>query len=245
MTLPQILVLRDDCEFSREMRRRGFEVFNLPLITTQRLSDLSLFHRFLESINDFDAIFITSVTAAAVFADQIGERLTNDLPSIYVLGERSRDLFSGRNIATEYRTTANTADELLGELGEEQFKARKILFICGDRSIRTIPDRLGRVAAVAEAVVYQTVETSVDKDDEVFRRAQSAEFRWVCFFSPSAVDSYIKRKLPLDVGLKIATIGSTTADHVKSYGFSVDFVSERANAKDFAEGLARHIKNFE
>lgn len=226
------------------MRSRGFEVINLPMISTRIKSDLSFFQRIVESIREFDAIFITSRTAATVFADEVERSGTTDLPSVFVLGERSRDVLAGCGIAIQHSETVNTASELLDHFGKARFEGKKVLFVCGDRSVRTIPDRLGRVASVVEAAVYETTDAVVE-DNEALRRVLSGEFGWACFFSPSAVDSYMNNQLPLGNSVRVATIGSTTADSVRSYGLNVDFVSERASARDFAKSLADHIESFE
>lgn len=243
-TFPAILVLREDCEFSRAMRSRGYEVINLPVIATRIKSDLSFFQRIFESVSEFDAIFITSRTAASVFAGEVARGHKSDLPAVYVLGERSRDVLAGRGIAIQYSETVNTANELLDHFDEARFADKKVLFICGNRSIRTIPERLRGIATVVEVAVYETVD-AVPEDAEVFRRVQSGEFGWACFFSPSAVDWYMKRQLPLEGSVRIATIGAMTADSVRSYGLDVDFVSEKANARYFANSLADHIESFE
>ena len=237
-----ILVLRENCDFSRELRRQGYQVLNLPVISTRPVRDLSHFRLLLNEIDRFAAIFITSPAAAAVLAGEFNEAAYGKLPTIYVLGERAKKVLDEYGISVEYRESANSATELLDELGESGFAGKSILFLRGDRSMRTIPERLGKVATVEEAVVYETVAVPIENDEAV-GQLQSGLVDWLCFFSPSAVESYSDRGFPL--GVKAAAIGETTATRARSLGFSVDFVSERASAIDFANGLARHIESFE
>jgi uroporphyrinogen-III synthase len=77
-------------------------------------------------------------------------------------------------------------------------------------------------------------------------RLASGEVDWLCFFSPSAVESFRRRNFATG-GLepKVAVIGETTAGSARSHGFDVNFISERASAIEFARGLARHIKGIE
>lgn len=226
------------------MRSRGFEVVNLPMISTRIRSDLSFFRKIYASISEFDAIFITSRTAASVLADEVRRSRETDLPAVYVLGERSRNLLANRGIAIQYSQTVNTATELLDYFGEARFAGKKVLFIGGDRSVRTIPNRLERIATVVEAVVYET-RNVVLEEKETLSNVRSGEFGWACFFSPSAVESYMRAQLPLDGTANVAAIGPTTADAIRSYGLNVDFVSEEANARHFAKSLADHIESFE
>ena len=242
---PVILALREESEFSRELRDQGFEVLNLPMIETQRLSDLSKLRKHLAEIERFDHIFLTSRASAGVLADELTPDLLGKLPPIHVLGEKAKDILEKQGAAVKYKESANTADELLNMIGESTFAGSSILFIRGEMSKRTIPERLGSVAKVEEAVVYETVDVPVENDEAV-ERIGAGGVDWLCFFSPSAVESFARRNFANDGNRpKAAVIGDTTARSARSYGFDVDFISERASAIDFARGLARHIKGFE
>ena len=240
-----ILVLRENCEFSRELREQGFEVHNLPMIETRKVSDLSRFRELLAEIERFDHVFLTSRASAGVLVDELTPELIAKLPPVYVLGGRARTVLEKQGIAVEYKDTANTADELLDMIGVSSFTGKSILFIRGEKSLRTIPERLGSVANVVEAVVYETVDARVENDEAV-ERLRAGQVGWLCFFSPSAVESFEKRKFANGGnGPKVAVIGETTASIARSLGFSVEFISDRATAIDFAKGLARHIKGIE
>jgi len=242
---PLILVFREDSEFSSTLRDHGFDVLDLPLITTRPVPDLSRFRSLLASVDRFDCIFLTSSAAASVLADEVSRSHVDNIPTVFVLGMRSAELLGGRGIAVEYSETANTADELLDELGESTFDGKSILFIRGDKSLRTIPERLGKMAEIEEAVVYENVEMPAESG-EISEMLNAGKVGWMCFFSPSAVESFAKRGFDRVADLpKTAVIGQTTARRARSLGFEVDYVSERATAIDFAEGLARHIKSIE
>lgn len=242
---PAILSFREDCDFSRELRKEGFEVLNLPLIGTRTAADLSEFHEFFSVIQDFDSIFVTSPAAATVLADEIRDDLADSLPKVYVLGRRTKNLLESSGIPVKYSETANTADQLLAELGESELSGKTILFLCGSKSLRTIPDRLRGIAAVTEAVVYETVELPIERT-KIPDRLRRGQVGWMCFFSPSAVESFAGRRLTVGAPApSVAVIGETTGEKARSLGFSVDFVSDRASAVDFARGLAKHIKNIE
>jgi uroporphyrinogen-III synthase len=190
-------------------------------------------------------MFVTSPAAAAVLANEFGHGLSRSLPTVYVLGSRAKTLLENCGIAVEYIDSANTADELLAGLGESEFSGKTILFLSGDRSLRTIPDRLGRIAEVEEAVVYETIEAPI-ADTEILDRIQRGQIGWMCFFSPSAVESYVSRGLPIVSNKsRVAVIGETTGQKARSLGLSVEFVSDRASAVVFANGLVTHIKNIE
>jgi uroporphyrinogen-III synthase len=237
----KILVFREDGPFSRQLRARGHDVENVPLIGTRPLADLSRFRELLEKPERFDGIFVTSHAAAELLAEQLEGVPRDKVPLIFVHGARSRELLKDRGLRLEFRESANTADEFMEELGVQRFSGQHLLFVRGDKSLRVIPERLGEVAKVDEAVVYETVEMPVDTQAaEKLRNVK--DFDWLCFFSPSAVESFVSRGLASEGGIpRIAVIGETTGKAVTSSGLEVDHISEGASQREFAEGLARHI----
>ena len=240
-----ILALREESEFSRELRDQGFEVFNLPMIETRRLSDLSQLRDHLAQIERFDHIFLTSRASAGVLADELTPELLSKLPPVHVLGDKAKEILEKHGVTVKYKESANTANELLDMVGESTFAGSNILFIRGEMSMRTIPERLGAAAQVEEVVVYETVDAPIENDEAVERLA-TGEVDWLCFFSPSAVESFASRDFANGGDRpKVAVIGTTTEQNARSHGLTVDFISERASAIEFARGLARHIKGFE
>lgn len=242
---PVILVLREESEFSRELREQGFDVLNLPMIETQKVSDLTPFRELLAEVERFDHIFLTSRASAAALANELTPELLSKLPTVHVLGDRAKEILESKGVAVKYKESANTADELLDMLGESRFAGSSILFIRGEMSLRTIPERLGKFADIQEAIVYETVDAPIENEEAVERLA-SGEVEWICFFSPSGVESFGRREFAIGGReLRVAVIGETTAEGARSHGFGVDFISERASAIEFARGLARHIKGIE
>ena len=239
----RILVLREDGPFSQLLRDRGYDVVNMPLIGTRRAADLSRLKEFLVFPERFAGIFVTSIIAAEVLAEELEEVPLDKVPTIYVHGARSRELLGGRGFRLEFRESANTVNDLIDKFGLSRFSRQRLLYVRGDKSLRAVPDRLGAVAKVDEVVVYETVEVPVDPA-VLEKSGHPAEFDWLCFFSPSAVESYVNRGFVTD-GLvpRIAVIGETTGQAVLSSGFKVDYISQGVSQAEFAEGLARHIKN--
>lgn len=241
-----VLVLRTDDAFSNRLRESGCEVINLELIRTEPVNDRGELDSLFANIIGLDGFFFTSPVAATVFLDGLSHRGLHVSGKIYVLGERTKRAFEDAGLEVEYRVNANTAEELIGSFDAAEFAGKRLLFVRGDKSMRTIPELLGSTAEVIEAVVYRTVVNTLDPEtvNEIARLIRNQEIEWACFFSPSAVEGFISA-FSLDGlgGLKAAVIGETTARKVKEYGFTVGYVSTRATAADFAEGLIGRIND--
>lgn len=245
-TPPLILVAREFDEFSRLLEENGLAIINFPLIKTLPLEDLSELDEKLAGAEKYDGLFFTSPRAAEVF-------LQRNLPGkfsrkIYVLGNRTRILFENADFETVFRAEANTAEELINSFDASEFAGKRFLFLRGDRSLRAIPELLKTSAEVDEIIVYRTVENPLDENltGEIGEKFRRREIDWVCFFSPSAVESLVKTFGAFSLSeTKIAAIGATTAKKAAAQNLKVEFVSPKASAADYAFGLIEHIKNIE
>jgi uroporphyrinogen III methyltransferase/synthase len=227
-----VLVARHDDEFSATLRENGCEVINLELIKTEPIENLSELDKKLERLDEYDGVFITSRNAAEIFADRLGGKGFQG--KVYVLGERSRTILENAGLKVEFREDANTVGELINSLSAAEFSGKKLLFVRGNKSLRTASEMLGGIAEIDEVEVYRTVDAEIDEARLVYirERLERREIDWVCFFSPSAVTRFIEL---FDAGdTKIAVIGKTTGDTVEKAGLNLQFVSLRATSKDFA-----------
>ncbi|CAN5530709.1 hypothetical protein BH10ACI3_BH10ACI3_03820 [soil metagenome] len=248
MNGPAILAIRPDDSFSRTLRENGFEVVNLELIRTEPVSDLSGIMEMIRRIDAYDGIFITSPVAANLFLDHLKIEGKSYSGKVYVLGDRSRDSLCGSDLNVVYVDQANTAGELIKSLGEREFAGKHLLFIRGDRSVRTIPEILRSKAKVDELIVYRTIDNLPDENliKGIADRIKRKEIERVCFFSPSGVKGFIKIFGAEDfTKIKGSAIGETTAASARESGINIEFISKRATAEDFASGLAAFIKSIE
>ena len=245
MKPPVILVLRDDERFSSLLWESGCEVISLQLIETVPVEVQGELKTTLAHIEDYDGLFFTSPAAAEVFVRELKAVGTRPRGKIYVLGERTKGVFENAGVDVVSRSSANTAYELIESFDRSEFAGKRLLFVRGDKSMRTIPEILGCVATVEEVVGYNSVEKRPDEDtiSTLKERFRNSEIDWICFFSPSGIDSFRNYFDLGDMGhAKTAVIGDTTARRVRESGIRVDFVSQRATAGDFAAGLIQHIK---
>ncbi len=238
-----VLVIRKPGTFDAEMRAAGFEVEIIELIVSKPLADQSELKQRLQ--DEYDGIFVTSRVAAGVLAEHLVPR-TRNTPTIYILGRRSFKILENSPAKLAYRPDANAADEMISAFGAEEFEGKRLLYVRGNRSMNTIPERLSRRATVDQVIVYETLEAEPDKNGvaNIKEGLASGKVQWVCFFSPSGVEAFVDH-FAADVGkgLKAAAIGVTTAESVRNAGMNLEFVSERADSREFARDLADHISN--
>ncbi len=243
MNSPVVLVIRKNDRFSALLRDSGFQVLNLELIKTETADDLSDLDAKLVRIDEYDGLFFTSPAAAEIFVERskaLGRKFDG---KAYVLGERARKVLENNGFDVVYQDSANGAEELIESFDDAEFTGKTFLFVRGATSLRTIPRLLASKARIDDVVVYRTLELRPDKDVLNLTRArlENNQIDWICFFSPSGIDSF-QKLFGSDFGwnLNIAVIGETTAKRAKESQLKPRFISRRASADDFALEFIQH-----
>jgi uroporphyrinogen-III synthase len=241
---PAILVIRDDDIFSASLRDAGIEVFDLNLIGTEPIAEISEFRKKLSVLSDYDGLFFTSPVAAEIFVNEYGNAIGFNA-RVYALGHRSREVLEQSGFDVISPPSAKTADELISSFDKTEFLGKRFLFIRGDKSLRVISEALADIADVDEVVVYRTTQIEVEPNVvERFKdKLEAGEIKLVCFFSPSGVQRF--HEIFGDITAGSAAIGTTTAAAAKQIGLTVELISSKPDADQFACELIDHIGSFE
>jgi uroporphyrinogen-III synthase len=241
--MQKILVIREFDNFSRILSANNYDIINLPLIKTKAIDDLSEFETKLASIESYDGIFLTSAKATEIFRAKLK---TDYCGKVYVLGKRSYEILKAENIDLHFDESINTAREMMENITPEELKGKNFLFVRGEKSLRIVPEFLSKTATVDEAIVYETrnIAVEIDKINSLREQFENSEIVAVCFFSPSAAESFIEQfGAEILHQTIIATIGKTTADFFETRNLQVGFVSLKATAEDFAIELIEYLTN--
>lgn len=242
---PIILVIREFDKFSSLLAKNGFEIINLPLIQTLPIADFEKLNEKIENLKIYDGLFLTSPKAAEVFLQQCKNKGITFRGKIYVLGNRTKSAFENRNFEIVFRERANTAEEFINSFDKSEFAGKKFLFLSGDKSLRMIPELLKDAATVDEIVIYRTIENAIDENlkRRIGEKLAKNEIDWICFFSPSAIESFGKTFDGFSPNsIKVAVIGTTTAKKAAESKLKVEVVSSKATAADFAAELIGHLE---
>jgi uroporphyrinogen-III synthase len=242
MAQKAILVTRGEDGFSSMLRDAGFEVINLELIRTRQCDDLTELYLALSRLSEYDALVFTSPVAAEIFvSERNGSNAFNG--SVYALGQRAQAALIRAGLKVE-PSGARTAEELVDSLPDPAVAGKRFLFFRGEKSLRTVPDKLGDRASVHEVVVYKTEPREIPNEvvTELKHRIRKGDIESICFFSPSGVERFAElfqdvAKVPAG-----AALGTTTADAVRRAGMNLSIVSPHPIAEEFANCLIDHLK---
>lgn len=242
---PEILVIRDHDVFSAVLIENGFSVTNLPLIKIAPVRDFSELDSVMSNLSSFDGIFITSPHAAAPFLARLKKLKIHYPGKLYILGSRADNLFKAAKLPTIYNDNVKSAAELIGSIGAEYLTSKSFLYVRGNLSLRTIPEKLKNTANISEIVVYNTTPVKLNQKqlETIKHKLAHKKFSAVCFFSPSSAESFCKQfGAEILHQTRIATIGKTTAEFFERRNLNVDFISPKASAEDFALGLIKYLR---
>jgi uroporphyrinogen III methyltransferase / synthase len=171
----------------------------------------------------YDSTMPSQRTVEGTLADIAG-RAYEGLPAILVVGAvaglrqhlrwfDNRPLFGRRIVVTRSRPQADELIDMLEERG-------------------------------AEAIPAPTIRIAPPEDEAALNRAcaEAATFDWLVFTSANAVDAFMERLLDTsDVrelkGVKICTVGESTASRLTRYGIRVDLSPEEFRAEALVEAL--------
>ena len=96
-----VLVLRRHDRFTTVLEQNGIEAVNLEVIRTEPFEDLTALRSALDGPVRYDGFFVTSPAAASVVIGELKTLGCEHSGMIYVLGERSKNLFTDARINVE------------------------------------------------------------------------------------------------------------------------------------------------
>jgi len=129
----------------------------------------------------------------------------------------------------------------------------------GMRVIVTRPEKLCSVLSEqirgqgGEAIEFPCIQTHSLAEDTLLKQVISniRKYHWLVFTSPAVVEAFLEKLMDQDkdirelFGLKIAAIGSGTAQAFQQRGIRVDYIPQTYNAKALGDGLARIVEKQE
>jgi uroporphyrinogen-III synthase len=187
----------------------------VPFIETAGSTEGEMGKKILKSaVGKKNVVFSSSSSVKAV-ADVIGT--TKPEWTIYCVEGPTRELVATLFGEAAIAGTGRDARQLAGVIGRD--RPEEIIFFCGNLRREELPHLLSsKGITVIELQVYKTTLTPhrLDKD-----------YEGICFFSPSAVESFFSSN-PVSVGTVLFAIGPTTADAIRGHCSNRIITGERA-----------------
>lgn len=221
----------------------GFQCIIFPTIEIVPLTDwLST----LPSLPDYSAIFFTSANGVEHFVEPL-RRVAPDflahirrLP-IYAVGEKTKARLLEAGFAVAAMPDKFSAAELAALLPKQEIAQRKFLFVCGKLSQRLLPEHICTLGGSCDE--YQVYDTRLPENTEVEQLKtllEKGKIDVIAFTSPSTVKNFfaLLGGAALPAAIKLAAIGDTTAQAVRTLYGRVDIVPTQSTSESFAFAIA-------
>jgi uroporphyrinogen-III synthase len=198
-----------------------------PILTDKKRKEV-------ESLLNTDEAFIAFTSSSSV--NTLSQLLEKQIP----FPETGFTLFgiSGKTQAAikkifpeDVIVTADNASDLAQKI--LSYKAKRVLFFCGDKRRDELPDMLEQQQVqVQEVVLYHTKELPVKVN---------GDFDAVLFFSPSAVNSFFSVN-QVSPGTVFFSIGKTTAETIKLISDNPVVVADQPSQAAMLAAVKKYYK---
>jgi uroporphyrinogen III methyltransferase/synthase len=237
-------------EFIAEVERRGGKAVLLPLINVQDPESWEEVDRALQHIKSYDALIFTSINSVEKFLQRCLLKSVEPVAfhkcDIYAVGEKTKSAVEDRGHVVKAIPERYSSSGLAEYFATLNLQGKRFLYPRGDLGKPDLIRSLMRQGATVDPVVCYKNAGSDEVDAElVYRRLVAGEISVVTFASPSAAINFVKlfpseKIASMDRRTKIAVIGPTTEEELRSLGIRADVVAKQSTIKGLLDAIEEH-----
>ena len=247
--MKQVLVTRPKDQaapFVRMLKEYGLSSVVFPTIEIRPASDWSV-----PELSQFDGVFFTSPNSIHYFMEQLLREAPKQLQTlqnlkVWAVGKTTSQDLAAHGVTTQPVPKIADAVTLMEEISPEAIAGHTFLFLRGNLSLGTIPAIISkRGGSCVEITVYENHLPSLEESTKIKTMLNAGELACLSFTSPSTAENFFEAmgSTALPDSVKIAAIGTTTANALKTLGVRVDIIPEYFDAPSFAKAIAEALKN--
>ncbi len=237
-------------EFIAELERRGGKAILLPMINVQDPNSWEECDRALQQIKNYDSLVFTSTNAVDKFFQRCVLRSVEPATlrgrEVYAVGERTRRAVEERGLAVKAIPERYSSEGLAEYFRTVNLGGKRFLYPRGDLGKADLIKSLIRQGASVDPVVVYVSSGPDEIDAEfVYRRLVDGDIDVITFASPSAATNFVKlfpiEKMALmHQRTRIAVIGPTTEQCMKSLRVKVDIVARTATIDGLLDAIGEY-----
>ncbi len=230
------------------LEEQGAKLIEMPMIDIRK-SPLSIRElQLIKNTKQFNWIVFTSSNGVRGFFEQLksisGSYKTGGMTKIAVIGKDTGMELSNFDHDADYVSTRSTGKAFSAEL-HKMFRGGnyKILLPAGNLARSTIEDRLSDIADVVRVNVYNT-EMPGCINYEALKCIEDDKYEMIIFTSSSGFNNFCLisgDKINIKT-LRIACIGSTTAESLARAGVSPLVIATKMNSRGIVEAITDYYK---
>lgn|GEM_PF-858242 len=226
--------------FDAALREAGMNILHVPMLRFDIPETWDAVDAVLDDLQSFDGLLYTSALAVRFFSERATQRAVSPtrMPPVYAIGQKTTDALRGCGIEPAFLSTRAYAAAMAREIPD--LAGKRFLQPCSDIArediVTAVNERGGKVRQI---VTYRILPPT----DDTVKRAQQLHnqqaFDCAAFFSPSAVRHFLDAvpEFRHDACV-IASIGTTTADEIRSAGLNADIIAQEQSGESLARSIA-------
>ena len=237
-------------EFIAEIENRGGRAVLLPMITIQDPESWEECDRALLEIKTYGALIFTSTNAVEKFFQRCALRALEPVLfrryEIYAVGEKTQAAVEEKGLQVKAIPDQYSSVALAEYFRGRNLTGKRFLYPRGDLGkAELVKCLIQQGASVDPVVVYRNTGANEADAEQVYRKLVVGEIDVVTFASPSAAANFAKlfppaRMASMDKRMRIAAIGPTTEEGVKSLGMHVDIVARRSTVEGLVDAIQKY-----
>lgn len=235
-------------ELVDRLRDAGAEALALPLVRFLEPEDATALDGEIDALEQFDWLVLTSANVVRFFLTRCRKMdrwPRAGKPKIAVVGPATRAAVVAAGLDAALMPQAFHGAALAAELAP-QMTGQRVLLPRSDRAAADLPAALRRAGAmVTEVVAYRTAAPE-SVDGSIVERICRGEVDAVIFFSPSAVEEFVRvvgSEALGQIGARVTltAVGPVTADAIRAAGVRSPVEAAAATSASVVETLEQHF----
>lgn len=233
-------------DLSKRLKNLGADVFEIPTIKIEPPMNRMAFGECVEDAHKYEWIIFTSPNGVTEFFELFfkiyldGRSLGG--ARIAAIGPGTEKKIREYRFAVDFVPESSVAESFVSEFVEQYGTVDNatFLWVRGEDARPVIFQELTKLGGIVdEAIAYRTVPEREDLTGTQQRfKEEGADI--ITFASSSAVENFLKLKLPMPAGIKIASIGPITSKTIRDNGLKVDIESkEHHDIPHFVEAILK------
>jgi uroporphyrinogen III methyltransferase/synthase len=215
-------------DLTRRLRSLGADVIEIPTIRIEPPENLMLFGECVEDAHKYDWIIFSSPNGAAAFFD-LFFKIYLDARAIggcriAAIGPGTEKKIREYRLSVDFVPERSVAEAFVTEFAAQfgSVENQTFLWVRGAEARPVIAEELSKGGAIVDqGIAYRTLPETRDLTGAQARfREEGADV--ITFASSSAVENFLKLRLPIPSGCKIASIGPITSQSCRDHGLKVD-----------------------
>jgi len=231
------------------LSKAGVKVFDLPMIEIKLYEPNYTISRIIRSLESFNLLMFTSKNGVRGFFHSLkalqGNFSLHGKLKIAAIGKSTAMEVERYNHKADIINTGKTSDDFLVQLKRDVINSEsKVLLVLGNLAPDKLYKSIDELCFVQRINVYETTRPkSINEATLALVKNQKADM--MVFTSPSAFQNFIDitNIKPENQKMKIACIGQTTGNFIRSKGFNLNLVATKPEIDSFAEEIIQYLNH--